>query len=317
MAGPPPPTRLRAAPVAEAPLTAVPHAPEVVAARGADWRVHAVLFGVQLAFATLSVAGRVIVRELDPLALALLRLAGAGAVFAALAGPALWRPTWRERQEIAFWAFFGIYANQLLFLTGLRYTTATRATLLVATIPVFTAAFAVLSGREQPRPTVFAGIGLAFCGVASLLLGKLDGGTAWGDLLVLLNSLLYAVYLIGVRGPIARHGAMVTVAWGFAFGAVAALPVGGPGLWAAAGEVSGRTWALVAWVVSASTVGTYLGNAWALKRAPASLVATYIYVQPVVATALAAALLGETVGISMLFAGAAVLGGVSLVNRRR
>jgi len=280
------------------------------------WRVHAALFGVQLAFATLSVAGRVIVRELDPLALALLRLVGADLVFVALAGRAMWALPWRERLEIGFWAFFGIYANQLLFLTGLRYTTATRATLFVAAIPVITATFAVIAGKERANFGVFAGILLAFTGVASLV-GDVSGGTLRGDLYVLLNSVLYAIYLIGIRGPIARHGAIVTVAWGFLWGAVLALPVGLPGLLADAPNVSGSTWALIGWVVTASTVGTYLGNAWALKHAPASLVATYIYVQPVVATALAAALLGEEVGPGLILAAALVLGGVTWVNRSR
>jgi drug/metabolite transporter (DMT)-like permease len=295
-------------------------------------RVHAALLGVQIAFATLSVAGRVLVRELDPMALALLRLGGAALVFVALdlarrrSGPVTPMIA-QDRLAIAGCAALGIFGNQALFLTGLRYTTATHATLLVATIPVFTALVGVALHRAAPRwglgeparAQVLVGIAVALGGVAYLVLpDALAGasGTAWlGDALVTANSLVYAIYLVLVRRYAARYGSIAVVAWGFTCGAAMALPLGGPALLEDAPSLGAASWALVVYVVLVATVFTYLANAWALRFAPSALVATYIFVQPIVASVLAWIFLDEVP--SMRLGGAALLvaAGVVLVIR--
>lgn len=292
-------------------------------------RVHAALLGVQVAFATLSVAGRIIVRELDPMALTLVRLAGAATVFVALdrarrgGTEGLAPMTARDRLAIAGCAALGIFGNQALFLTGLRYTTATHATLLVATIPVFTAlvssALHILrpsSGLgEPPRASVLVGIAVALGGVAYLVLPDAlsdeAGGDAWlGDALVTTNSFVYAIYLVLIRRYAARHGSLPVVAWGFVCGACMALPLGGPAQVEDAADLGASTWWLVAYVVLVTTVFTYLANAWALRYAPSAVVATYIFVQPVVAALLAWAVLSEEP--SARLAGAATLVGVGV-----
>lgn len=295
-------------------------------------RVHVALLGVQIAFATLSVAGRVLVRDLDPMALALVRLGGAAVVFVGLdlarrrRGPAI-PMTGRDRLAIAGCAALGIFGNQALFLTGLRYTTATHATLLVATIPVFTALVGVALHRLAPRAglgeparaPVLAGIAVALGGVAYLVLpDALAGasGDAWlGDALVTANSVLYATYLVLVRRYAARYGSIAVVAWGFTCGAVMALPLGGPALLADAPGLGAGSWALVAYVVLVATVFTYLANAWALRFAPSALVATYIFVQPIVAAVLAWALLDEVPSVRLGGAALLVAAGVVLVIR--
>lgn len=294
-------------------------------------RVHLALFGVQLAFASLSVAGRILVRDLDPLALALVRLAGAGVVLVALdrAQPSRAAPmTYRDRLAIAGCAAMGIFGNQALFLTGLRYTTATHATLLVATIPIFTALVAIVAHAlapragigEAPRGGVLGGIGIAIVGVVTLVLpdalaaSSRAGELAWlGDLLVTANSLLYATYLVLIRRYATRHGSLPVVAWGFTCGALFCLPLGGPALLRDGPRLSASSWALVLYVVLVATVFTYLANAWALRFARPSLVATYIFVQPIVAACLAWWILGEEPSARLGVAGVLVALGVGLV----
>ena len=57
-------------------------------------------------------------------------------------------------------------------------------------------------------------------------------------------------------------------------------------------------------------MGTYFLNLFALKRVPASLVAIYIYVQPIVGALMAAAALGERPSLST-FVGGALIGAAS------
>ena len=65
-------------------------------------------------------------------------------------------------------------------------------------------------------------------------------------------------------------------------------------------------------------VGSFVGftaYVWLLRSAPISLVSTYAYVNPIVAVALGALILGEAVTVQMIVAGAAVLVSVAVILR--
>lgn len=284
--------------------------------------MHGALLGVQIAFGSLAVAGKVVVRTLEPGSLALVRLAGAAAVFAALAlarrDPSARPMPLRDLLAIAGCATLGIFGNQVLFLYGLRLTTAVNATVLVATIPVFTVLFAILLRRETARPRALAGVAIAFAGVVWLVGGaaiELGGRGVLGDVLIVLNSMSYALYLVLVRDLVARHGSVRVVAIGFAFGALLALPIGLPSLLAEGASIEPGIWGLVIYVVLVPTVFTYLANAWALRFVSASVVAIYIYVQPIFAALLAWLYLGETVSPRVLVTAALVFAGIWLTTR--
>lgn len=101
------------------------------------------------------------------------------------------------------------------------------------------------------------------------------------------------------------------------FGAVMVLPFGAADAAAHAPSMSAGGWMAMAWIVGAATVGTYALNAWALRHAPSSLVATYIYVQPPVAAVMAAIYLGERPGPGTLAGAAMIAVGIWTVSRSR
>lgn len=287
--------------------------------RPRDAVVHASLVAVQVAFATLSVVGRVVLREVPPMAFASLRLVFAALAFAAFSpssfGSALPR---RDKAGIAACAALGIYGNQALFLSGLARTTATNATVLVATIPIFAALVAIGLGRDRPRARVLAGIALAFAGIVYLVgveALELGGAHTLGDLLVTANALIYAIYLVLVRGYVQKHGGLRVVTWGFFCGALFSLPLGLPQLFAAAPSVSASTWAWVGYAILVPTIFTYLTNAWALRWATTSTVAIYIYIQPTIAALLAWRFLGEEPNARLLIAALLVFAGIWVVTR--
>ena len=72
--------------------------------------------------------------------------------------------------------------------------------------------------------------------------------------------------------------------------------------------------ALAYLIVAGSFVGftTYV---WLLRAAPISLVSTYAYINPIVAVALGALILGEAITVRMVVAGAAVLVSVAVILR--
>lgn len=283
------------------------------------WRVHLALALVQLAFATLPVAGKLVMEELPPYALAWVRVLAGAVVFGVLAAPRIRALPWSELAKIAGCGLLGMAANQVLFLGGLERTSAIHATVLVATIPVFAFIFALLARKEKAGWLGAIGVAVALMGVLVLAeFEQLDwsDGSLVGDLMIVCNAAAYGVYLVAVKPLVERHGPLVVVAVAFMAAAVAVAPFGVGDVGALA-TLSPKGWALLSYIILAPTLGTYLLNGWALSQAPSSLVAVYIYLQPIGGAALAVVVLGETLGPRVAVATAAVLLGITAVNRAR
>ncbi|MCX7807161.1 MAG: DMT family transporter [Deltaproteobacteria bacterium] len=176
----------------------------------------------------------------------------------------------------------------------------------MAGIPLFTACveavfFWLLPNSQLGRRIgvgEWLGVFCSFLGIFILIgpdLGQSHG--LWlGDVLVCMNALGYAFYLVLVRPYIQRFGSLSVTAWGFISSALIAFPICFPSLLSDWPRIDQKTSMLLLYVVLVPTIYTYILNAWALRLAPPSLVAAYVFVQPLVATALAWFFLGEPVG---------------------
>lgn len=295
--------------------------------------VIATLTAVQVAFASLAVVGKITLRAVPWPSLVLLRTLGATAVFVAFkfARREPWLPPPGERLAMLRLGLLGVFANQCLFLAGLQRTTSVNASLLTATIPLFTTTFAVATGREPFRPRFAAGLAVAMSGLALVLRPEraaLGGAHLLGDAMVVANCAVYGAYLALARDAVVRHGGTAVVRWAFQSALPFALLVGlGPTL------ASAPTWSrpvtgAVAYILLVPTAFTYAANALALGRAPASVVSVFIYLQPVLAAAMASLWaddLSRLLGISWvaepltartLAGGALVLAGVAIATLR-
>ena len=285
----------------------------------AGWAPYVALLFVQVFFGTLPVFGKIAMREMGPFALASFR-GVLGALLLSLAARALSgpepRPSLRDRAHVAFLALLGIVANQVLFITGLKRTTATHATLLVATVPVFTILAGLLLGREKPTGRRLLAVPIAFSGVVFLLDPRglaLGGGTLVGDVLVTANSAVYAFFLVLARDVLARRSSLSFIAEAFRYGAVPILLLALPDLARLRpADLTGNAWWALAGVVLLGTVGSYALNSWALARTGAATTAFFIYVQPLFAGGLAFLLLGEEPSPRLLGAAALIFAGVAL-----
>ena len=281
--------------------------------------VHLALVVVQLAFGSLAVEGKVALappHHVDPSALAMARILGGALVFVPLAILRRSEPSpplrLGDAVRLVLLGAFGIVINQALFLAGLKRTTPIAATLLVALIPVFAAGVAALAGREPLRARTALGIGLALVGTATL---AGFAAPAAGDVLVLLNSLSYAVYVVFAKDVLARVGTARLMAWVFGSGAALFAPFGGVALARDVAGWRGDTLLLVGYLVLVPTVLAYGINAWALRRATPTLVTVYVYLQPLVVAVLARVQLGHRIAPRVALAGVLILGGVAVVTR--
>ncbi|HLE98089.1 MAG TPA: DMT family transporter [Candidatus Thermoplasmatota archaeon] len=272
---------------------------------------------VQVFFATMAVAGKLALRDLPPLVLAAVRVVAGAAALLVVARlvDRMGVPSRADLRTFAILGLFGVFLNQALFITGLRYTSAVNAVLLIATIPAFTYLFSALRGDHRPDSLHVAGLALSFIGVGVIVgAGSFTKAEIVGDALVVVNAACYAWYLVISRDVVARHPPATVIAWTFVAGSIGILVVASPWLVALDwGGVPTRAWGWVAFIVAFPTVGSYLLNLVALRRLPSRTVAAFIYLQPLVGALLAVAVLDERLGVGTALGAALVLGGIGMV----
>jgi drug/metabolite transporter (DMT)-like permease len=288
--------------------------------------VHAALFSVALLFGANYVVAKSALREISPLGLVLVRTAGAAALLGAAARvrrrEGVARPSRGDLAQLFGFSLLGVSINQIFFLEGLARSTATNASVILVTIPVLTLGFAIALRRERASPSGVLGVVVGLAGALVLVVprGPIDVSSraSVGNALLLVNGSSYALYLVLTRPILSRIEPLVAVAWVFAFAAITVLPFGLPG--ALAAVRAGVSWpgiAAIAYVVVGGTMLPYLLNNWALVRAKSSLVAAYIFVQPVVAGALGRVFQHDELAPHTAIAAALIGSGVFLAGRRR
>ena len=281
--------------------------------------MHLILLAGQICFASLPIAGRLALANIPPGAIPLVRTVGGALVFSLIAWQ---RGTLKlERKDIPFLllcALLGTVLNQELFIHGLAQSTATNASVLGSTAPVFAAIAAIALGHEPARAPRLVGMAVAFAGVAALVGAEelsMSSDHFVGSMMILLNAISYGSFLVIVR-PLARKYDPIAL---LAFLFLAATPMVAPiGIHAFATQtvpVTAEDVAFFAYLIAVPTVCAYALIQIALQRAESSLVAAYIYLQPVFAAVGAALVLDEEITIRIVVGGAIVLFGVWLAAR--
>jgi len=288
------------------------------AGHGRDpWRVHLALLGAQSGFALFPIFGKLALATIPAMVFAAFRVVAASALLLLLrrvAGGERLAPG--HRGPMLLYALLGVSFNQVLFILGLSLTTAINTTILTAMIPVYTLCAAALLGHE--RFTARAGTAILVAGAGVLLLLKAEHFD-WrddyfrGDLLLVANGISYAFYLVLSR-PILAHYRVLTVVSGvFTYGALPIVAAAMPALRRfSPAVVTPVGWASLAAVVLFCTVLPYFWNSWALARTHASRVAFYVFVQPLIASALAVTVLGERLTLRTAAAALLILTGLAV-----
>jgi drug/metabolite transporter (DMT)-like permease len=261
---------------------------------------------------------RITDRTMPPLLMSSARFFLAGAVLYALTARG-YRPTWRE------WRAAAIVGAMLLGIGNAGVAWAeTRldsglAALIVAVIPLYVALFdRVIFGRRLSVAAVL-GLVVGFAGVA--LLVRPGGSSHAGVALVLLGTTsAWAGGSLYARGAPLPSNPLVAAAMQMLCASVLlgiAGVVGGE-----LGDVHRQAFAaepLLAfgYLVLFGSIAAFSAYAWLLKNVRISVVATYAFVNPVVAVALGALFLGEAITGTTLAAGAAIVVAVILIVRAR
>ena len=289
-------------------------------ARRRDPRAFLALLVVQLCFGSFPIFGKLALAETAPLVLAAFRAVAGAAVLTLLARILDPGGTFdaKDRRTLIVLSFFGIVANQILYVFGLSKTTATNATLLTAMTPILTLAVAAILARQRPSPRRLLGIPVALAGLLWLLdVSRLDfdNRTFLGNTLILANALSYSIFLVLARRILTRHSAVRVTAAIFRYAALPVVLVALPDLLRFhPAALSATAWTGIAGSVILATVVSYSLNAWALARTSPATTAMFIYVQPLVAMTLAKFVLGESPSPRTAAAAVLIFAGIALAT---
>jgi drug/metabolite transporter (DMT)-like permease len=265
---------------------------------------------VQLTFGSLPVIGKIVLKTIPSLAVVGFRV---GLTALVLYLVQRYRGNLRLNDKKDYWrfavlSFFGVTLNQIFFVTGLSLTKASNTSLLAVTIPIFALLIGAVLGIERLRKIKIAGIILAAAGVVFLIdprNASFSSETTLGDILIVVNSFSYGIYVSISKDIITRNGAIKSIAWVFIFSSVVCVPLGVYSLSGIEIEtVTPVIWLLILYLAIVSTLTPYLLNAWALARVNPSTVAVYIYLQPLIGFLMAIVFLGEKLDFKVLVAAA-------------
>lgn len=284
---------------------------------------HLALLAVQILFGIWPIFGKVVLRSMSSTSLVALRITGAALALALLQRrlAPLFRMPMKDLVLLILCSLLGIVGNQFLFVKGLSLTTVINAEILSTTIPAYALTISILLGYDRWSFKTVGGVLIAAAGVLYLInpaRADLTTATTTGNILILINSFLYAVFIVISKGLFERYGALNMITWIFVVGLLVTIPVG---IFSLQQEnlaaVDAYTWLALAFIILLPTVGAYYLNAWALTRVSPSTVAIYIYLQPLIAFGFAPLLLGEKWNYRTIVAALLIFGGVALVTTNR
>jgi len=222
-------------------------------------------------------------------------------------------PTWPQLRRIAVTGILLLtVGNGLLCSAETRVESGTAA-LLGASVPIWMILFDSLRERKAPGWSAIAGIVLGSAGIA-LLVGKSSGGSSvLFAALIVLASIAWALGSIYARGeehhPLSAPlemtiGGFLMVLVGAATGEFARLHP--------SAVTAQSLWGML-WLITAGAMVGYSAYTYAVRTLPTATVATYAYVNPVVAVLLGALVLRESVTWNVAAGGAAILASVALI----
>jgi drug/metabolite transporter (DMT)-like permease len=204
-----------------------------------------------------------------------------------------------------------------------RYVPSGVAALIVAIMPVWVVLLRTATG-DRPRLVTWLGVGVGLVGMAVLVLpgahvapadGATDAQRALWSLLLPFGTVCWAVGSFlqpRIRTP---RDPLVLTAYEMLVGG-SLLTLGGllSGERATAMlEASARSWLGWTYLVTVGSLLAYVTYVWLVGHAPLSLIATYAYVNPVVAVLLGWLILGEPVTGGVVLGGSIIVAGVALV----
>jgi drug/metabolite transporter (DMT)-like permease len=250
--------------------------------------------------------------------LALLRfLIGSALLVVYAAATRMPPPAWRDVPAVLLGGLLGFFGYHTGLAFGEVTVEAGAASLIISSVPVFTALLAAAFLGERLGPLGWIGTAVSFCGVALISLG--EGGNFGidpGALPILLAAVSESLFFVFQKPYLARYGSLRFTTYAIWAGTLVML-VFVPGLVGAVVEAPPAATLSVVFLGVFPTVVAYLALGYAFARMPASNATSFLYLVPALAFLVAWVWLGEVPTVLSVVGGAVALTGVVVVNTER
>lgn len=284
--------------------------------------LYGLIFLMVLFWSANYIIAKVALREFPPLLLSGVRITVAGFVML---------PIYFTRQErdvksrheaiqLVLLGLCGVALNQLFFVVGLSRTTVAHASVIVSAGPVLVLLIAAAIRLEKMTAAKLSGMLMAMAGIAALKIFQ-DSATSvhatwFGDVFVFLSTLTFALFTVFGKPLTLRHSTITVNTYAYVGGAIALAPMT---IWQAAAfpisHISFAAWMCALYMALCPSIAAYMIYYYALTHISASRVASFSYLQPVFAIAMAVFLIGERLTPPVVAAGVGILAGVYITER--
>jgi len=270
------------------------------------------------------VAGRLVAQNVGPFSIAFLRFAIASILLILLT----WRiegklPKLKKPQiiPVILLGMTGIFLYNVMFLKGLKIIEAGRASLIIATCPIFITIFSAIFLKEKINPVKGLGIVISVCG-AVIVISKGDinrifeGGLGLGEFYIFCCVFSWVAYSLIGKFVMNNLSPLASVSYSAIVGAIVlSIPALFEGLPQNIPNQSAVDWLCISYL---GVFGTVIGFVWyyqGVERIGPTKAGLFINFVPISAIFCAFFILSEPITISLAVGAVLVISGVYLTNR--
>ena len=210
--------------------------------------------------------------------------------------------------------------NQGCFIFGVGLTSPGDASIITTSMPLWAMILAAFFLKEPITGKKVTGIALGATGALLLILGSNQGTTSgnnsiWGDLLVLLAQLSYALYIVLFKNFVTRYSLITIMKWMFTYAFICILPFSYDDLivtnW---NGLDLQAIGAICFIVVCGTFVSYMLIVVGQKRLRPTVAGMYNYIQPLVACIVSVYLGMDSFNFVKGIAIVLIFGGVYLVT---
>ena len=270
------------------------------------------------------IAGRVVVKNVGPFSASFLRFAQAAVC--------LFLVTWKVEGKfpvikpahfigVILLGATGVFTYNIFFFKGLKIIEASRASLIIATCPIFIAVLSSFLFKEKLNLIKIIGIIISVTGAVIVisrgnLIEIVNGGLGRGELYLFICVLSWTAYSLIGKSLMTDYSPLVLVSFASAIGAVASFPPAYfEGMMSDIFHYSVTDWLCIFYL---AIFGTVIGFVWyyeGIKKIGPVKAGLFINFVPIWGVTLAFLILAEPVTLSLLIGTVLVVSGVYLTNK--
>ncbi|MDP2208746.1 MAG: EamA family transporter [Bacteroidota bacterium] len=282
--------------------------------------VYFILIFQQLIGSGTHIVSKVMVGDVDPVTLTMLRslIAAVGFLIISFFRKTIFKFDKSDYPMIFFLAVLAIYLNQFVFLSSLKFTTPANASLLYATTPTMVLILSYFFFNEKLTFTKTLGIAVALLGILLVVFDRgidLKSEYTLGNLMLIGAVLSWSMYTVFGKKLILKYGAFKTSSATMILGSFIFLPFGMFGVFNF--DFSNLDTVDIGGILYLGLGTSLLGYGlwyYALGKIDTSKVAIFTNLQPVITTILSVVLLGTTITPIFVIGGVIAICGVILTQ---